>query len=621
MNSKKTIGAFLGVVLAFSLSLSLGAQSSDFSGDFLLGFRSVSVSGPGAVSNYKEDYNLSSGARLYNFNLSYSPQNELKSVFDQLNLRMYNLGGDPFETISASLQKYGKYLLQYDRRKANYFYNDLNQGDGGLYDLHTFDFDRIRDSGLAKIFLAKQADVYLSFDRYTKKGTGTTSLDINRMEFEMDKPVQEESKEVAVGLNLHFNRYSFVAEERFLNYNNQNSLFLPGYADGGPEAENPASLYYYFLNQPYDMKSTTSSFRFNARPTDKFFLTASAQISALDMNLDYSEQAMGVTYLDRNFAYSYAGKGDFSRNFQLYELDATYNVSSKLAVIGALRYNNFDQTGTMAGDQVNSTEDYGYETLGFNAGVQYFFSPKLALTLGYRFEDRSLKNMETADYEFDTIKNGAFGNLRWDVSRVFKLTLDYEHSQYQNPFTLISPSSFDRLRVTAKYQVKAWSFSGSYLWNNSRTDVFDENTWKASGNQFNLRAGYHAGRFNASGGFAYIWAKRLADRTVEFPPFWTTPGGSFPWAIYYLQESSLLDVLLSYDFDKNWTLGGYANYFSNAGSWEIRRTTLKAYVQYVFTAGYVAQVGYRYVDYLEKVFGSNDYTANIFEFSFGYRWN
>jgi len=621
MNSRKTITAFLGVVLAFFLSLSLGAQNSDFSGDFLLGFRSVNLSGPGAVSNYKEDYNLSGGARLYSFNLVYSPQNDLKKVFDRLNLRMFNLGGDPFETISASLQKYGKYLLQYDRRKANYFYNDLNMGDGGLYDLHRFDFDRVRDSGLARISLAKQADFYLSFDRFTKKGAGTTSLNVNRMEFEMDKPVQEESKEIAVGLNLHFNRYSFVAEEKFLKYKNQNSLFLPGYVDGGPEAENPASLYYFFLNQPYDLKSVTSSFWFNARPTDRFFLTASVQLSALDMDLDYSERALGVSYLNRNFAYSYTGKGDFSRNIQLYELDATYTWSSKLTVMAAFRFHNFDQTGAMTGDQGGDTEDFGYETLGFNAGVQYSFTPYLALTLGYHFEERTLKNLETAEYEFDTASNGAFGNLRWDISRVLKLTLDYEHSQVENPFALISPSCFDRLRITAKYQVKAWSFSGSYIWNNSETDVFDENTWKASGNQFSLRAGYHAGRFNVSGGFAYIRARRRADRMVEFPPYWTTPSGSFLWTISYLQGSSLLDVLLSYDLNQNWTFGGCANYFSNAGSWEIRRATLKAYIQYSFTAGYMAQVGYRCVDYLEKLSGSNNYAANIFEFSFGYRWN
>ncbi len=619
MGRKKILRAFLGLALAFSLSLSLGAQSK-FYGDFLFGFRIVDTAGPGADYKYKEDYNLSGGARLYNFNLSYTPENGFKKLFDRLDIRMYNLGGDPFETFTVTLQKHGKYLMQYDRRKSAYFYHDLNLGDGGKpYDLHTFNFDRLRDSGLAKIRLAEKADLYLSFDRYAKKGASTTTFDINRVEFEMDKPIQEESKEIAVGLNLHFNRYSFVIEEKFLNYKNENSLFLPGYADGGPEAVFPTSLNYYFINQPYDLKSNTHSLRFNARPWNRLFLTGSAQVSQLNMDLDYSEQAMGVNYLNRKFQYSYAGTGVFDRKIQLYEVDASFTLLRKLTLVGGVRYHIFDQTGSLAVGNEKESIDFGYDTLGVDAGLQYEFSPKLALTLGYQFEDRNLDGFETATYEFDTIKNGAFGNLKWNLSRMFKLTLDYEHSQYQDPFTLISPTDFDRLRMTAKFQVNALNISGSYLWSDSTSEVF-EDIWKSSKNQFNLRLGYHADRFNASGGFSYIQVKRRGERTVTYPPYWTGPSGTFLWEILYEGKSSLLDAMLSYDLSRNWKIGGHANYYSNKGSWEIERTVLKAYAEYAFTAGYVAQISYRFVDYKEIKYGYNNYKANIIEMSFGYRW-
>jgi hypothetical protein len=619
MRKKNMTVMFLGAVLTFSLFLSLQAQSN-FYGDFLFGFRVVDRSGPGADYKYKEDYNLYGGARLYNFNLSYTPDNGVKKIFDRLDIRMYNLGGEPFETISMALQKYGKYSLQYDRRKSTYFYHDLNLGGGGApYDLHTFDFDRSRDSGTAKIWLMKNADVYLSFDRYTKKGASTTSLDVSRLDLEMDKPVQEQSKEVAVGLNLHFNRYSFVLEEKFLDYKTENSFFLPGYTDGGPGSVFPSAIDYYFLNEPYKLKSNTSSFRFNARPISRLFLTGAAQFSQLDMDLDYSEQAGGMDYLDRKLEYDYAGKGNFDRNFQLYGLDASFTLLKNLTIIGAFRYHNFDQNGSMTVGNDTESQDFGYHTLGVDAGLQYQFSPKLVLTLGYRYEDRNLDNLETATYEFDTVKNGGFGNLKWDVSRMLKLTLDYEHSQYEDPYTLMSPTSFDRLRITARYQFNTLSISGSYLWNNSESEVF-EDVWKSTRNQFNLRLGYRADRFNASGGFAYIRAKRQADRTVSYLPYWTGPGGTFLWDILYEGKSSLLDAMLSYDLDQEWKLGGYINYYSNKGSWEIQRTVLKAYIEYAFAASYVAQVGYRYVNYEEIKYGYNNYKANIVEMSFGYRW-
>ena len=620
MSRTKTIGIFLGAAFALTLALTLEAQNSNFSGDFMLGYRYVNKSGPGANYKYREDYNLRSGARLTNFTLSFSPDNGLKKLFDRLDIRMSNLGGDPYENITVAMQKYGKYLIQYDRNKSTYFYRDLNLGDGGIpYDLYRFDFERVRDTGLAKVWLTRQADLYMSFDRYTKKGDSRYPREIERLEFQMTGPLQEESKEAVVGLNLHFNRYSFVLEEKFSNYKTENRTYVPGYLDGGPNAEYPTALYYYFLNEPYEIKSNTSSFRFNAKPTSRFFLTGSAQITQLDMALDYSERAKGVTYLDRYFQYDITGTGKFERNFQLYGLDATYTLLKNLNLVGALRYSNFDQTGSLEISGETESQDFGYKTLGVDAGVQYQFSPKLAMTLGYRFEDRKLDNLETVTYEFKTVKNGGFGNLRWDFSKVLKLTLDYEHSHYADPFTLISPTAFDRLRITAKYQINDLNISGSYLWTNSKSEVF-EDVWTSSRNQFNLRLGYHINRFNASGGFAYIQAKRQGDRTVEYPPSWSGPGGTFLWEILYDGKSALVDGMLSYDLVKNWKLGGYANYYSNTGSWETRRTIIKAFVEYTFAAGYVAQVGYRFVDYKEIKFGYSDYKASIVEFAFGYRW-
>jgi hypothetical protein len=43
-------------------------------------------------------------------------------------------------------------------------------------------------------------------------------------------------------------------------------------------------------------------------------------------------------------------------------------------------------------------------------------------------------------------------------------------------------------------------------------------------------------------------------------------------------------------------------------------------VEYTFNNGLVSQIGYRYVDFKEKMSGFNDYSANILELSFGYRW-
>ncbi len=619
--TRTAIAAAALVMIMAAAAVSPLAAQSRFYGDFLLGFRTVDTSGPGANAKYRTDLNLKGGARLYNLNLTFLSDEATKKYFDRFDLTMVNLGGDPYETISANLQKYGKYQLRYDRRKSAYFYEDLALGDGGsLYDLHTFDFDRVVDSGSAKVWLTRYADVYFDFDRYTRKGASTTTQDIGQEIFQFDKPVQEESKQVALGLNLHFKDYSFSFEERYIDFKDDNSYFLPGATDGGPDAVFPTTLYNYSLNEPYELKTSIQTLRFTAGPFDRLFLSGSAQWSNLDEDLTHSESGSGINELDRNFTISNAGSGKFERNQQRYELDATYRLLSQLSLVGGVRYQKFDQTGSLTIDSVTETGDYAYKTTGVDVGFQYQFTPKLILTLGYRFEDRRLEgDLETVDFEPETSKGGGFGNLRWDISRQLKLTVDYEHSYYNGAFTLISPTSFDRLRATAKYQKGVFSLTATYLYNNSKSDI-EEDLFKISRNQFSLRAGFHKDNFKGFVGYTYLQAKRQGTRTVSYLPWWTGPGGTFLWDILYEGKASILDASLAYDVNEFWKLGGWVNYYSDTGSYEVRRTMVKLYVEYVFAGGYSAQVGYRYAQFKEPGLGYNNYQANIFEFAFGYRW-
>ncbi len=611
--------AALGMLLAAAAVSPLEAQSR-FTGDFLLGFRTVDTGGPGADSKYREDLNLKGGARLYNLNLSYQPDESGKKLFDRFDLTMVNLGGEPFETISARLQKYGKYQFKYDRRKSAYYYKDLTQVDGGsLYDLHMFDFDRVVDSGSAKVWLTRNADVFFSFDRFTRKGASTTTQDIGRQVFPFDKPIQEESRQVALGLNVHFKRYSFFLEEKYINFQNDNSYFLPGAADGGPDAVYPTTLDNYSLNEPYELKTSIQTFRFTAGPFDRLYLSGSAQWSNLDENLSHTESGSGINELNRKFTIGNSGSGTFERNQQRYEFEATYRLLRKLSIVGAVRHQNFDQTGSLTIGSAPATGEYAYKTMGVDAGFQYEFNPKLILTLGYRFEDRRLENLETVNFEPQTTKGGGFGNLRWDVSRRLKLTVDYEHSSYDDPFTLISPTSFDRLRATAKYQMGVFSLSAAYLYNNSESDIVDD-MFKASRNQFSLRGGFHKDNFKGFVGYTYLQAKREGTRTVSYLPFWTGPGGTFLWDLLYEGKASILDASLTWDLNAFWKVGGWVNSYSNTGSYDVKRTMAKAYVEYAFAGGYSAQAGYRYAWFKEPNLGFNNYQANIFEFSFGYRW-
>jgi len=609
-------------VFVLSLTFPLPAQEKEdnktFYGKFSFGYRVVDTSG--ADTKYKEDINLDDGARLFNFSLHFTPDGNLKKLLDRIDLNVYNFGGDPYETLGLSVQKYGKYKFQYDRKKSTYFYEDIHEAGGHLYDPHTFSFDRVSDSGMLKVWLGKKAALYMNFDRYTKEGDSITTFDINRIEFEFDKPIREKSTVVAIGLDIHLKGYSFVLEEKIQDYENSNSLFLPGYADGGAGARYPSSFDYFYLNQPYDLKTYTHTFKFNARPFSNLLVAGSASSSEQDMDLTYSEDAGGVSYLGRSFAYSLSGEGNFNRVIELLDLDISYLMFNKLAIIGAVRYCGFDQRGSLSVDGETESTSFNYNTVGFEGGLQYQFSPKFSLTVGYRNEARELEGMETVTYEEKTQRNGGFGNLKLALSQAFKLTLDYQLGSYDDPFTLISPTDFKRFRATVKIRGKQFNASASYLRNDSESKIYD-NRWDSTKTQLNFRIGYQGEKVKLFGGYSLIDVEHKGARTIAYPPTWTG-GGSFLWDILYEGESNLFDASASLNLDNKWKIGAYTNLYSNNGFWEISRTTLKGYLEYAFEGGYITQIGYRFVEFKEKSSdaGFNNYKANILEISFGYRW-
>ena len=590
-------------------------EDKEFTGSFMVGYRTVDTSG--AETKYMEDINLEKGARLFNFNLTFAPKGDMKKLFDRLDVRLNNFGGDPFETFSLDIQKYGKYQFQYDRKKAAYFYADMLAAE----DYHTFDFDRIIDSGLLKVWLSKDFRAYIDFNRYTKKGESTTSYDFNRVEFEFDKPIHEKSTDIGVGVDYAGKWYSLVLEGRKQEFNNANSLFLPGYADGGAGARYPSAFYYFDLNMPYNMDGNTYVAKISAQPFKCLFLRGSMQIIKQDTDFAYSEDAWGVDYLGEDFMYAYGGSGKFERKIQSYDFDMSFLFSRKLAFVGAARYQNFEQTGTFTNGADTTAMDLKYETGQFEGGIQYQPSSKIGVTVGFHYEERDVEDqVEIEEVNAPTKRTGLFGTLVWRPGKNFNMTADYQLGSYDNPFTLISPTDYNRFRLTAKLKSKNFFASSSYLYNKSKNEDEGVLFWESSKNQFNLRLGFHGDKVKASAGYSLIDVAREGNRTIYYPPAWIGGEGSFDWDILFDGTSNLFDAYLYFDLNKTWGLGGYINYYDNNGSWELSRTTLKAFAKYQFQCGFITQLGYRLVDFKETKNGYNDYKANIFEISFGYQW-
>lgn len=609
----------LGMILVFAVSSSVWAETQNFKGTIKLGYRVLDTDG--SMNRYKQDYNLNQGGYLPEFTLHYTPTEALKNLFDRLDINVRNLGNQPFQTFDVSLRKYNKYQFQWAHRKSTYFYSDDYEiGGGHLYDYHSFDFDRVSDSGSLKVRLGQNVQVYADFNSYTKQGASITTLDINRIEFEFDKPITEANREIAVGVDVNWKGWSLQFEERIQDYENDFGFFLPGYEDGGEGARYPSDLSFFTQNQPYEFKTYNHIFRLNARPIGGLLIKGVAHLSDMDMTLSYDEEAAGTDYNNRPFEYTSSGQGEFQRKMNLLDLDLTYLLSNKFALVGAIRNHDFKQEGFMTVDGDRMEQDFGYDTLGVDAGLQFQASPGVTVTGGFRFEERRLENLQTFLYEDQTRRNGLFGSLNWAVKRIFRLNLDYQYGDFKDPYTMISPSKFNRFRATARVNLKEVYFSGLLFYRGSKNDLLNGEPWESTRLHLNFRAGYQGKTLSLYAGYGYIEQKHQADRTVAYPPGWSGPGGTFMWPIDYEGKSNILDVSIKFNISELGRIGAYGNLYWNRGFWTIDRNLIKAYLQYDFPYGMFGEVAYRYIKFEEEMSGFNDYSANILELNFGYKW-
>lgn len=674
----KPILLFLAVALLWPAAV-WAEEEKEFNGKFLFGYRLVDTSGSDA--KFREDINLESGARLFNFQLSYAPRGEGKKLLDEVSLTAFNLGGDPFESFQVQAVKYGAYTFSYQRLKSDYVYADelwseplyfwqMRESTGGDY--HTFHFQRVSDRAAAKIWLGKNAHFYFNFDRFRKTGGSTTTVDVFQEEFEVDKPVDQSSKEVTLGLDYTSPLLTASFHEKIRDFKDANSMFLPGYSEGewyGYPSPNSAAMAFYYLDMPYDSRSYTHSGKVVFKPSKKFLLQGGLHIINLEMDdFAYREDAKGTDRNGKPQAYTYTDKAfDMSRDITLADVNLSYLFCRKLSLVAAFRYGKHKQEsrleiegGPTAPNPASFAATENLHTTGVDAGLQFQPQSKLTFTVGFRHEKRTIE-FEGGRPDEETKRLGLFGNVVYNPLKGLHLTADYQYGDYKDPVLPVAPARQHRLRVTALYKRGSLYANASLWWAKTTNDtaLYNptipqlSNGWEGRSTTVNLRLGYVSKTLHIGAGWNWIDTRNTAnDRRLN---------GATPylaWPIYYCGTINLLDFNVRYTLQPRWSFGAtvghytapayYGGYYvykasndsataaqptftrdENYKNRDLSRLTLKPFIEYTFSGGLSLQVSYWLVDFKDPfaihytasaVQLDRKYKANIFEITFGYRW-
>jgi hypothetical protein len=178
------------------------------------GFRFTSVGGDNDV--YRSVVNLGQGPRLLGLDLTIVDPK--KRLFDRLDVRANNWGGDPYNTLHVNASKRGIYDFNFDYRDIAYFsllpsFADPLLGTGIVLDQDSY-FSRRRMSDFQlDLFPGHRIIPYLAYGRDSGEGTGITTFESDVNQYPVADHMFDKTDNYRGGVRLEFNRFHATLEQ------------------------------------------------------------------------------------------------------------------------------------------------------------------------------------------------------------------------------------------------------------------------------------------------------------------------------------------------------------------------------------------------------------------------
>ena len=183
-------------------------------GSLDFGYRFTSIGGDNDV--YRSVVNLGQGPRL--LGLDFTILDPKKRLFDHLDVRANNWGGDPYNTVHVNASKRGIYDFNFDYRDIAYFnllpsFADPLLGTGIVLDEDSY-FSRRRMSDFQlDLFPGHRVIPYLAYGRDSGQGTGITTFESDVNSYPVADRMFDKTDNYRGGVRLEFNRWHVTLEQ------------------------------------------------------------------------------------------------------------------------------------------------------------------------------------------------------------------------------------------------------------------------------------------------------------------------------------------------------------------------------------------------------------------------
>lgn len=264
-------------------------------GSIDLGYRWQTGVG-GSMDTYRSIVNLGSGPKLLGADFTITdPKSRL---FDQIQVRAYSWGDEPYETVHVGVRKKKLYDFNADYRDMAYFdflpsYADpLFSSRGIALNEQSFDTRRRLGSFSLDLLPGNWIIPYLAYDRDSGSGSGATTLVSDANEFPVPNTMADRTNLYRGGVRIELQRFHVTLEEGGTTFQNDQSLYQ------APGSTNYGNLPGLFFGQRIDLTNLIASYGINGSSTYSKGLFTANVTPWLDLygQFLYSQPQTNVNY-------------------------------------------------------------------------------------------------------------------------------------------------------------------------------------------------------------------------------------------------------------------------------------------------------------------------------------
>jgi hypothetical protein len=450
-------------------------------GSIDLGYRFTSVGG--SNDTYRSVVDLGSGPRL--FSLDFTIIDPKKRLFDRLDVRAYNWGGDPYNTVHVNAGKRGIYDFNFDYRDIAYFnflpsFADPLLGSGIVLDENSYNTRRRMSDFQLDLLPGGRIMPYLAYGRDSGQGTGIATFETDNNEYPVSDSLFDKTDNYRAGVHLEFNRWHVTLEQGGTTLREDQQAYLSGFSAGNNTAP--------FFGQQLDLTGLAQAYGIRGDSIYSKGLFTASPVSWLDLygQFLYSRPETNVSYNQLNYGsfvvlislLFYTGEqalafaeakephttGSFG--FELRPLkrvrvieslmtDRLHTAAAGLLTDMILSPSSVAQTTPLSLSNL-LVVNYNHEQIDVLLDV----TRKLMLRGGYRYvwgdAEAPAALIAGVGLESSELRqNVGLAGVTYRVSQKLSANLDYEGASTSHAYFRTSLYNYQKMRARARYQVTA----------------------------------------------------------------------------------------------------------------------------------------------------------------------